>query len=289
MLQYLIWEPDPEIFHIGSFSVRWYGLLFALGFLLGMQIMTYIFKAERKPVSETDTLLIYMVIGTILGARFGHFLFYEPEVLINHPLTVITPPFAGLASHGAVVGIPISLWLYSRRKQSMASGQSFLWVADRIVIVVALAGAFIRLGNFVNSEIIGRPTDLPWGVVFPKADYRDVPGPVEFHMVPRHPAQLYESLSCLIVFGVLFWLWSRRKSQTPRGSLLGIFFIWVFTLRFLFEYLKENQVAKEATMALNIGQLLSIPTVLLGIFFLVRSYQKPISMPEGSLSDPPQH
>jgi prolipoprotein diacylglyceryl transferase len=279
MLHYLIWEPDPEIFHIGAFSVRWYGLLFAMGFLIGMQIMSYIFKVERKPVADTDTLLIYMVVSTIVGARFGHFLFYEPEVLINHPLTVITPPFAGLASHGATIGILTALWLYSRRKESIATNQTFLWVTDRIVIVVALAGAFIRTGNFVNSEIIGRPTDLPWGVVFPKADYRDVLGPPELHLVPRHPAQLYEALSCLIIFVVLLWFWNRYKDKTPRGSMLGIFLIWIFTLRFLFEYVKENQVAKEATMALNIGQLLSIPAVLLGIYFLVRSYKHPVVVP----------
>lgn len=280
MLHYLIWEPDPEIFHIGAFSVRWYGLLFAMGFLIGMQIMSYIFKVERKPAADTDTLLIYMVVSTIVGARFGHFLFYEPDVLINHPLTVITPPFAGLASHGATVGIMVALWLYARRKESIATNQTFLWVADRIVIVVALAGAFIRTGNFINSEIIGRPTDLPWGVVFPKADYRDVFGPPELHLVPRHPAQLYEALSCLIIFVILFWFWNRYKDKTPRGSMLGIFLIWVFTLRFLFEYVKENQVAKEATMALNIGQLLSIPAVLLGIYFLVRSYRHPVVVPK---------
>jgi len=280
MLHYLIWEPDPEIFHIGAFSVRWYGLLFAMGFLIGMQIMTYIFKVERKPVSDTDSLLIYMVVSTIVGARLGHFLFYEPEVLINHPLTVITPPFAGLASHGATIGILLALWLYSRRKESIATNQTFLWVTDRIVIVVALAGAFIRLGNFVNSEIIGRPTDLPWGVVFPRADYRDIPGPEALHIVPRHPAQLYESLSCLIIFCVLLWFWNRYKEKTPRGSMLGIFLIWIFTLRFLFEYVKENQVAKEATMALNIGQLLSIPAVLLGIYVLVRSYKHPVVAPK---------
>lgn len=276
MLTYLIWEPDPEIFHIGSFSVRWYGLLFALGFLIGIQIMTYIFKKERKPVSDTDTLLIYMVVGTILGARFGHFLFYEPEVLLRSPLTVITPPFAGLASHGAAIGIMLALWLYARRKKSIATDQTFFWVADRMVITIALGGAFIRFGNFMNSEIIGRPTSLPWGVIFPKADYRDIPGPPELYMVPRHPAQLYEALSCLVLFFVLFWLWNRSRERTPRGSLTGIFLVWVFTLRFFYEYLKENQVAKENDMFLNIGQLLSIPVVLLGLYFVVSSYRRPL-------------
>ena len=269
MLQYVIWDVNPEIFHIGAFSVRWYGLLFALGFLIGMQIMTHIFKQENKPVSDTDSLLIYMVVATILGARFGHFLFYEPEVLFKNPLEVILPPFAGLASHGAIISIMLALWLYSRRKESRVTGQSFLWVADRIVILVALAGACIRFGNLMNSEIVGRPTDVPWAFVFMNN--------TEYAKIPRHPAQLYESLSCLVLFFFLMWFWNRRKAQTPRGTMLGIFLVWVFTLRFFYEYLKEDQVAKEAGMYLNIGQQLSIPAVLIGLFFLIRSYRAPVS------------
>ncbi|QJW90945.1 prolipoprotein diacylglyceryl transferase [Spirosoma taeanense] len=271
MLQYVIWDVDPEIFHIGSFSVRWYGLLFALGFLIGMQIMTHIFKKENKPVADTDSLLIYMVVATILGARLGHFLFYEPDVLFKNPLEVILPPYRGLASHGATVGILIGLWLYSRRQSSRATGQTFLWVTDRITITVALAGACIRFGNLMNSEIVGRPTDVPWAFVF-------INNP-EYEKIPRHPAQLYESLSCLVVFVLLLWFWNRYKERTPRGSMLGIFLIWIFTLRFLYEYLKENQVAFENNMALNMGQILSIPAVLLGVYFLIRSYQNPVVLP----------
>jgi phosphatidylglycerol:prolipoprotein diacylglycerol transferase len=278
MLQFIIWEVDPEIFHIGSFSVRWYGLLFALGFLIGMQIMGYIFKKENKPIADTDSLLIYMVVSTIIGARFGHFLFYEPEVLLHHPLTVITPPFAGLASHGAVIGILTGLWLYSRRKESKLTNQTFFWVTDRIAIVVALAGACIRFGNLMNSEIVGRPTDVPWAFVFMNNN--------EYAKIPRHPAQLYESISCLILFFILLWFWNRNKERTPRGSMLGIFFIWIFTLRFFYEYLKENQVAFEDTLALNMGQILSIPVVLLGIYFVVRSYQNPVVLPAEKESKP---
>ncbi|UFH56903.1 prolipoprotein diacylglyceryl transferase [Spirosoma sp. KNUC1025] len=284
MLQYIIWEVNPEIFHIGSFSVRWYGLLFAMGFLIGMQIMSYIFKKEGKPVSDTDTLLIYMVVSTILGARIGHFLFYEPDVLLHHPLTVITPPFAGLASHGATIGILTALWLYSRRKESRLTNQTFLWVTDRIVIVVALGGACIRFGNLMNSEIIGRPTDVPWAFIFTKADYSGLSEPF---IVPRHPAQLYESLSCLVLFFFLLWFWNHYKEKTPRGSMLGIFLIWVFSLRFFYEYLKENQVAFENTMALNMGQILSIPAVLMGIYFVVRSYRTPVVIPAKDPSKEP--
>lgn len=271
MLQFVIWDVNPEIFHIGSFSVRWYGLLFALGFLIGMQIMTHIFKKENKPVTDTDTLLIYMVVSTILGARIGHFLFYEPEVLLSNPLEVILPPYRGLASHGAGVGILFGLWLYSRRKSSQATGQTFLWVTDRIALTVALAGACIRFGNLMNSEIVGRPTDVPWGFVFMNNN--------EYAKIPRHPAQLYESLSCIVLFFFLLWFWNRYKERTPRGSMLGIFMIWVFGLRFFYEYLKENQVAFENNLTLNMGQILSIPAVLLGIYLIVRSYGKPAPVP----------
>lgn len=271
MHKYIVWEVNPEIFHIGSFSVRWYGLLFALGFLIGMQIMTYIFKKERKPVADTDSLLIYMVVSTILGARLGHFLFYEPDVLLHNPLVVITPPFAGLASHGATIGILIGLWLYSRRKESRLTNQTFLWVTDRIVIAVALGGACIRFGNLMNSEIVGRPTDVPWAFIFMNNS--------EYAKIPRHPAQLYESISCFVLCLLLLWFWNRYKARTPRGSMLGIFLIWVFGLRFFYEYIKENQEAFENTMALNMGQILSIPAVLLGIYFVVRSYQTPVVVP----------
>jgi len=274
MHKYIIWDVNPEIFSIGPLSIRWYGLLFALGFLIGMQIITYIFKKEGKPETDTDTLLIYMVISTVLGARLGHFIFYEPEAFLKNPLQVLIPPFSGLASHGAIISILLALWLYSRRESSRKTGQTFLWVTDRIVIVVALAGAFIRFGNLMNSEIIGRPTDLPWGFIFMNADYRGITEPFK---VPRHPSQLYESLSCFVLFVFLLWFWNKNKERTPRGSMMGIFLIWVFALRFLYEYTKENQVAFEDNLLLNMGQILSIPAVLMGIFFLVKAYRtKPI-------------
>ena len=266
MLSYIIWDVNPELFSIGTFSVRWYGLLFALGFLFGQQIMIYIFKREGKPITDIDALTLYMVIATVLGARIGHFLFYEPEVLFRNPLEVILPPYRGLASHGATVGILTGLWLYSRRKSSIATKQTFLWVTDRIVIAVALGGCFIRLGNLMNSEIVGRPTDLPWGFVFVNN--------TEYLQIPRHPAQLYEALSCLVICGFLFWFWNRYKQNTPRGSLLGFFLIGVFGLRFFYEFLKENQVEFENALALNMGQILSIPAVLAGIYLVIAGFRK---------------
>lgn len=267
MISYIIWDVNPEIFTIpqflgfGPFPVRWYGLFFAAGFLIGQQIMIHIFKKERKPLEDIDALTLYMVISTVVGARVGHFLFYEPEVLFKNPLEVILPPYAGLASHGAVIGIIIGLFLYSRSRKT--TGQTFLWIADRMVILVALAGSFIRFGNLMNSEIVGRPTDVPWGFIFMKN--------TEFLQIPRHPAQLYESISCFILFFILLGLWNKFKENTPRGLLVGVFFVWVFTLRFLYEFLKENQESFEANYALNMGQILSIPVVILGLYFIIQS------------------
>jgi phosphatidylglycerol:prolipoprotein diacylglycerol transferase len=273
MISYIIWDVDPEIFTIpeiagfGPFPVRWYGLLFAAGFLIGQQIMMHVFKKEGKPQEDIDALTLYMVISTVLGARVGHFLFYQPEILFKNPLEVLMPPYAGLASHGAIIGIITGLLLYSRSRAS--SGQTFLWVADRIVIVVALTGCFIRFGNLMNHEIVGKLTDAPWGFIFMQN--------TEFSQNPRHPAQLYESISCLVLFFILFALWNKFKTKTPRGLLVGIFFVWVFTLRFLYEFLKENQEAFEADYSLNMGQMLSIPAVALGLFFILKSRQNQLS------------
>lgn len=270
MLQYIIWNVDPEIVRIGSWPVRWYGLLFATGFLIGVQIMTHIFRTEKKPLSDTDPLLMTMVVSTILGARLGHFLFYEPYMFFQNPLYIITPPFGGLASHGGVLGIIIGLWLYSRRQSSQTSGQTFLWVSDRICIVGALAGAFIRFGNLMNSEIFGKPTAVPWAFVF----LRDH----EFSQVPRHPTQLYEALSYLILFVGLFWYWRNYRSQAVSGTMLGIALVWVFSLRFVWEFYKENQVTFEDSMSFNMGQLLSVPAILLGLILLLRNFIRPASL-----------
>lgn len=270
MLTYIIWTAKAELFRLGAFAVSWYGLFFALSFILGIQLITHIFRQEAKPAGDVDSLVLYMVIATVAGARLGHFLFYEPAMLWQHPLEVLLPPYRGLASHGAAIGILIGLWLYTRSRKGR--GQSFLWVADRIALVAALSGCFIRLGNLMNSEIVGRPTTLPWGFIF-------VNNP-EYTPVPRHPAQLYEALTCLVLFGILLRVWQRYKAKTPHGLLLGLFLIWVFTLRFCYEFLKENQVDFENRLPLNVGQLLSLPAVLLGLYLLVNSQTKNKRQPQ---------
>ncbi|WP_027000696.1 prolipoprotein diacylglyceryl transferase [Eisenibacter elegans] len=267
MLSAIVWSVSPEIIKIGAFSLRWYGLLFAAGFLVGNWIMTRIFAQENKPERDLEQLLIYMVVGTILGARLGHVLFYGPyftpdkKGYFDNPLSILYVWEGGLASHGAAIAILIVLYLYSRTRPE----QPFLWVVDRIVIPVALAGGFIRLGNLMNSEIIGRPADLPWSFVFVNSMELSL---IEAKM-PRHPAQLYEALFCFALFGLLTWLYNRQKAKTPHGLLLGVFLTLLFTFRFLVEFVKENQVAFEDQYTLNMGQILSIPAVLGGLALIV--------------------
>lgn len=387
ILSYIIWNANPEIIAIGPFSLRWYGLFFAVSFLIGQQIFYYIYKKEGKPEKDVDTLTIYMVVATILGARFGHVIFYEPEMFLEDPLGIILPVefspfrfigFQGLASHGAAFGILFALWVYTNYsfgssgnaesvdktgkkapfiQKRKRPGQSYLQVVDRIVILVALAGAMIRLGNYFNSEIIGKPTDKPWAVVFvgnltesikdkrvdrdgivesityvkndslpagtdgrvPLSIYlffkqgatedqiRGLVGNVfsirqaEFIEIPtrmnqgfqvvkqddgslatrikaigisRHPSQLYESISCVLLLVLLFGTWMHYKENLPPGRLLGIFLIVCFGLRFFYEFLKENQKSFENTLPINMGQILSIPLFLVGIVILWLSFRK---------------
>jgi prolipoprotein diacylglyceryl transferase len=225
-LLFIEWNADPTIINLLGFPIRWYGFCFALAFLAGFQVVAYLFKKEGRPVEQADQLLIYTMVGTVVGARMGHYFFYEFPLLLADPvrffIQMITPPFSGLASHGAAIGLPIAFYLYTKKNK----GQSYLYVTDRIVIVAALAGFFIRFGNLMNSEIIGKPTDLPWGFKFMR-DYEFNPSGLASFVVPRHPSQLYEALSCLILFFILLYLWNLKKSKVQEGSLTGIFFIFV--------------------------------------------------------------
>jgi prolipoprotein diacylglyceryl transferase len=269
-LAFVDWNPNPEIFNLFGFSVRYYGLCFALAFLSGFQVVSYMFKKEGRPVEQADQLLLYAMVATVVGARAGHYVFYEFPLLQADPLRffiqMITPPFSGLASHGAAIGLFTAFYIYTKKNK----GISYLYVTDRIVIATALAGFFIRFGNLMNSEIIGKPTQLPWGFKF----YRDF----EFNMsgdpsmvLARHPSQLYEALSCLVIFAFLLWVWNKKKEHTKNGLLTGLFMVILFTLRFFYEFLKENQSAFEDQLSLNMGQILSIPAVIFGIIVLMYS------------------
>jgi phosphatidylglycerol:prolipoprotein diacylglycerol transferase len=258
LLAFIEWSASPEIFHLGPFSIRWYGLLFAMGFVVGYILMTWMFKREGRDQADLDQLSVYMIFGTVIGARLGHCLFYNPVYYLSNPIEILKVWEGGLASHGAAIGILISLYLFSKKKKNY----TMLWTLDRIVIVVALAGSFIRLGNLFNSEIIGKPANLAWAFIFTSVDN-----------IPRHPTQLYESIAYLMIFLILLFTYAKGFEKNKGGLLFGLFLVLVFTFRFFVEFLKEDQSAFEAGMALNMGQLLSIPFVIAGIVFIVRSFK----------------
>ncbi len=266
----ITWDVSPSAIKLGSFEIRWYGLLFASAFLVGQNIMLRIFRAEGKPEKDLESMTLYMVLGTVLGARLGHCLFYDPDYYLSNPIKILMIWEGGLASHGGAIGILLALWLYARNR----ADQPYLWVLDRIAIVAALGGCFIRLGNLMNSEIVGAPTDVPWAFEFVNSYSLSQAE----RLIPRHPAQLYESLSCLILFLLLFALYWKSKEKLPQGRFFGIFLAWIFGLRFFYEFIKENQVAFEdgmrSSLGLNMGQILSVPLVFIGITFLVRSFQQ---------------
>jgi phosphatidylglycerol---prolipoprotein diacylglyceryl transferase len=250
------WDPNPEIFRIGAFAIRWYGLLFASCFLFGYILMRKMFRNEGLTDELLDKLTVYMAIGTIAGARLGHCFFYEPLFYLKHPLEILLIWHGGLASHGAAIGILIALWLFVRKEK-----KGYAWVLDRIAIVVALSGFFIRMGNLMNSEIYGVETTMPWGFVFLRNN----------EVAPKHPTQIYEGLAYLLIFILLFRIYWRTKGKVYQGLLISNLLILVFTARFFIEFLKEPQVPFETSMMLNMGQWLSIPFVVAGIVGLFYS------------------
>jgi len=258
LLAFIEWSVSPEIFHLGPISVRWYGFLFAMAFVAGYFIMTWVFKREGRPRTDLEQLSVYMIFGTVIGARLGHCLFYNPEYYLSNPIEIFKVWEGGLASHGAAIGILTALYLFSKKKKNYP----MLWTLDRVVIVVALAGTFIRLGNLFNSEIIGKPTDVSWAFIFTAVDD-----------IPRHPAQLYESIAYFIVFLILLFIYYKGVEKNKSGLLFGLFLVLVFTFRFFIEFVKENQSGFEEAMVLNMGQLLSVPFVIAGIIFIIKSFK----------------
>jgi prolipoprotein diacylglyceryl transferase len=250
-MQFLVipWDVNPEIFRVGSFAVRWYGLLFASGFLFGYIIMHKIFKNENLSDAVLDRLTIYMAVGVIVGARLGHCLFYEPGYYLSHPVEILKIWNGGLASHGAAIGILLAIWLFVRKQK-----KDYTWAIDRIAIVVALAGFCIRIGNLMNSEIYGVETTLPWGFVFLRNG----------ETAPKHPTQIYEALAYLLIFILLYRLYWRKKGEHIQGTLISLAMILIFVARFFIEFLKEDQVEFEQGMTLNMGQILSIPFIIAG-------------------------
>ena len=264
------WDFNPEIFSIGNHGVRWYGLMIALGLYTGYMIFKRYLRGDKLTPEMVDSLLVYFAIAGIVGARLGHCFFYEPEYFLKNPLEIIKIWKGGLASHGWALGILVALWLYYRKYKI-----SPLWLMDRIVIVVALLAAFIRIGNFFNSEIYGLPTSLPWGVEFVRDRLYDSTTGALLPTVPRHPTQLYEALSYLLIFIVSFVFYRKRNMKIRDGFMFGVFMIALFSARFLIEFVKNDQVAFEAGMSFNMGQLLSLPFIIAGIVIIVWTKAKP--------------
>lgn len=271
-LLYIVWDADPEMFTIPGIDwpVRWYGLLFATAFLASQYVMGRVFKAEQRPAKYLDILTIYIVIGTVLGARLGHCLFYEPADYLSNPLRIFMIWEGGLASHGGAIGIILAMWLYCRR-----TGESRLWLFDRITLVVPLSGMFIRLGNLMNHEIVGLETDVPWGFKFMR-NIEDLDAlAVKGTEIPaRHPSQLYEAVFCLFLFVLMLYLWKKKRQAMPPGFMFGLFCVLLFTQRFVGEFFKEVQVNWENKIDLNMGQNLSIPFIVLGAWMMFNSCRK---------------
>ncbi len=362
IVNFIVWNVRPQIFDFGSFEIRYYSLLFVIAFILGYSVLGRIFRKEGLPVELLDRLTIYVVISTIIGARLGHCLFYEFSYYIKHPLEMILPwegkigvdfrftGFQGLASHGAAIGILIGIYLFGRK-----SKKPYLWTLDRIAIVVALAGFFIRAGNLMNSEIYGVPTNSEYGFVYAR-DFTDLLYRIEqdkikhikyskveddisnvhglkpvnidvefsnkvkseeyvknfaeyefkdalqrinsrrnivhprvdeldykiekigrkYHLtgrlycIPRHPSQIYEAVFYLLIFLLLILIYYRKGLKLKHGYLFGMFMAVLFFVRFMIEFIKENQEDFESDLPLNMGQILSIPCIIIGIIFIIK-------------------
>ena len=267
------WNVSPELFSLGPISVRWYGMMFALGFLVGYQIMFKMFKFESSNTDWLDKLFIYTIVATIVGARLGHVFFYGWSYYSQHLLEIVLPiakgktgykfvGYQGLASHGGAIGIMIAIYLYSKK----VTKRPMLWTLDRLIIPTALVAAMIRTGNLMNSEIYGVATNLPWGFIFDR----------NLETVAKHPTQIYEAFGYLIVFAASLWFFFKSKDLKDRaGFIIGFGFFGIFLTRFFVEFIKENQETFEAGMALNMGQLLSIPFILAGAYLMYRALKNP--------------
>ena len=261
----IYWHVDPVFFHIGPVEIRWYSLLFVSGFILGWFIFKWFFRREGISESLLDPLLYTLLIGTIVGSRLGHCIFYQPDYYFGSWKgfwEIFMPWKGGLASHGGTLVLFFCM-LWFANHYGKKEDFDFVWLLDHLCIAVGFAAAFIRLGNLFNSEIYGDVTTLPWGFVF------ELRGETE----PKHPTQLYESLTYLLLGLFLLWLYVKKLDKVYRGTFIGIFFIVCFGMRIIIEFIKEPQVDFEQYMTLNMGQLLSIPFVLLGIGFLVYAFK----------------
>ena len=252
-MDYIVWSGNPNLLSIGGVTIRWYGLLFALAFWIGMNIVERIFIREGKRVEDVEYLFLYVMIGTIIGARLGHCLFYDPSYYLSNPLKIFAIWEGGLASHGGAIGVVSGIYLFCRKYN-----YSYIWLLDRMVMPSILAGALIRIGNFFNSEIVGTPTTMPWGIVFTRID-----------MLPRHPTQLYEAISYFVIFGISVLIYTKYYNKLKSGFLFGFYLVSIFGVRFMLEFVKTKQEAYNNDLWFTTGQFLSIPFILLGLYMLL--------------------
>ncbi len=265
MLDFIYWNADPVFFSLGPISVRWYGLAFAVGFIIGYWIVARMFRHEGAPERWLGILLTYVMVATIVGARLGHVLFYEWDYYSQHPAEILQIWNGGLASHGGTIANIIAVFLFSW----IVAKKPASWTFDKLVVAIALVGGLIRLGNLMNSEIYGGETTLPWGFVFVRNG----------DTVASHPTQIYEALCYFALFGLLMWMYWKKNAEERPWLITGVFFIGIFLPRFLIEYMKNVQVASEYAMiekyGMNLGQVLSIPFILLGVFLVVWALTHP--------------
>ncbi len=267
MSLFITWNPDVTALDLGFFAIRWYSLFWAIGLVSVYLLMHKLYKQQKISEEKFEPMFMYCFLGILIGARLGHCLFYEPSYYLSHPVEMLLPfrdvpgkgwtftGYEGLASHGGTLGLMIALWLYAKRV-----GLKFLHVLDNVAIVTPICACAIRLGNLMNSEIIGRPTDMPWAFIFERVD-----------SLPRHPGQLYEAICYAIFFGIHWFFYRRYPQKVGSGFFFGLCLFLIFTSRIFIEYTKENQEAFEEGMLLNMGQLLSIPFVVLGLYCMFRS------------------
>lgn len=263
-LLYILWNPDLEIFRIGNFAIRWYSTCWLIGLALAYFIVKWLYKDQKVKDAYFDPLFMYCFLGILIGARLGHCLFYQPEYFLSswtHVIEMFLPihqiadgswkftGYEGLASHGGTIGLMVALYLYYRK-----TGMNLWHVLDDIAIATPITACFIRLGNLMNSEIIGTPTNVPWAFIFERVD-----------MTPRHPGQLYEAIAYFFFFFVMLHFYKRTSKKVGTGFYFGLCLTLIFTFRFFIEYTKDIQVDFESGMIFNMGQLLSIPFIILGI------------------------
>lgn len=274
MLSFITWNVDPMIFSLFGLEVRWYGLCWALGLLGAIWVVQKIYTFEKHPEKWFDSLFLYVVLGTIIGARLGHCLFYNPEYYLANPLEIFKIWEGGLASHGGTIGIVVGVWLYSRKIK-----KSIIWTLDRVVVSVGFTAALIRIGNLMNSEIYGHETTLPWAFKFiTNLKEHWVKGAEAIYTLPSHPTQIYEALVYIFVFALTMYMYWKTNAKEKQGLLLGVAITIIFGSRFFFEYLKNVQEPFEiemiATYGINMGQLLSIPFVIWGVWLIYKALTK---------------